>query len=41
MVERPSIFSSLKLTTSWPLDWRGCFGQRINWDAPSSFGLWA
>jgi hypothetical protein len=26
---------------SWPLDWRGCFGQWINWDALSSFGLWA
>jgi hypothetical protein len=38
MVERPSIFLSwkgFKLTESWPLDWRGCFGQRIKWDALS------
>jgi hypothetical protein len=43
-VERPSIFFSSKnqkLTWSWPLDWRGCFEQRIKWDAPSFFGLWA
>jgi hypothetical protein len=30
----------IKLTRSWPLDWRGCFGQGMKWDAPSSFGLW-
>jgi hypothetical protein len=22
------------------VDWRGCFGHGIKWDAPSSFGLW-
>jgi hypothetical protein len=29
---------------SWPLDWRGCFGQGIKWDDPSGlnfgFGIW-
>jgi hypothetical protein len=30
-----------KLTRSWPLDWRGCFGQGLKWDALSFFGLWA
>jgi hypothetical protein len=29
-----------KLTRSWPLDWRDRFGHGINWDGPSSFGLW-
>jgi hypothetical protein len=33
--------SKMKLTRSWPLDRRGCFGQRIKWDACFSFGLWA
>jgi hypothetical protein len=28
-----------KLTRSCPLDWRGCFGHVIKWDAPCSFGL--
>jgi hypothetical protein len=28
-----------KVTRAWLLDWRGCFGQGIKWDAPSSFGL--
>ncbi len=32
------------LTTSWLLDWRGCFGQGIKWDAPLGLnfglGLW-
>jgi hypothetical protein len=32
------------LTRSWPLDWRGCFGQGIKWDAPLGvdfdLGLW-
>jgi hypothetical protein len=44
MVERPSLLSlkiNNKLTRSWPLNWRGCFGQGRKWDAPSSFGLWA
>jgi hypothetical protein len=38
MVERPSIFFInffKKLTRFWPLNWRGCFGQGIKWDAPS------
>ena len=34
-------FKNQPLTRSWPLDWRGCFGQGIKWDAPSSFGVWA
>jgi hypothetical protein len=25
------------LTRSWPLDWRGCCGQGIKWDAPLGF----
>jgi len=45
MVKRSSIFfhknKNRKLTRSWPLDWRDCFGHEIKWDAPSSFGLWA
>jgi hypothetical protein len=32
------------LTRRWPLDWRGCFGQGIKWDAPLDLdfglGLW-
>jgi hypothetical protein len=46
MVEKSS-FSSIndqKLTRSWPLDWRGCFGQAIKWDASDEcyrFELWA
>ena len=29
------------LARSWPLNWRGCFGQGIKWDAPLGldFGL--
>jgi hypothetical protein len=29
------------LARSWPLDWSGCFGQGIKWDAPfgSDFGI--
>jgi hypothetical protein len=36
MVERPSFFfiKNHSLTKSWPLNWRGCFGQGIKWDAP-------
>jgi hypothetical protein len=30
-----------KLTRYWPLDWRGCFGKGLIWDARSSFGFWA
>jgi hypothetical protein len=30
-----------KLVRPWPLDWRVCFGQGVEWDVPSSFGLWA
>jgi hypothetical protein len=44
MVESLSIVfhkRNKKLTRSWPLDWKNCFGQGIKWDAPSSFGLWA
>ena len=44
MAGRPSFFLLIKiqsLTRSWPLDWKGCFGQGIKWDAPSSFELWA
>jgi hypothetical protein len=41
MVERLLIFIYLlknkKLTRSWPLDWRSCYGQGIKWDAPSFF----
>jgi hypothetical protein len=40
-------FFSLKiqsLARSWLLDWRGCFGQGIEWDAPLGLdfglGLW-
>jgi hypothetical protein len=47
MVERPSKFFIKKnqsLARSWPLDWRGCFGQGIKWDAPLGLdfglGLW-
>jgi hypothetical protein len=42
MVESLSIVfhkRNKKLTRSWPLDWKNCFGQEIKWDAPSSFGL--
>jgi hypothetical protein len=43
MVERLSIFSlkNQSLTRSWPLNWRGFFGQGIKWDVPlgSDFGL--
>jgi hypothetical protein len=45
MVKKPSIFffhlKNQSLTRSWPLDWRGCFGPRIKWDAPLglNFGL--
>ena len=41
---RGSRFFSLKnqsLTWSWPLDWSGCFGEGIKWDALSFFKLWA
>jgi hypothetical protein len=37
MVERPSCSFHEKnqpFTRSWPLDWRGCFGQGIKWVAP-------
>jgi hypothetical protein len=28
-------------TRCWALDWRGCFGHEIKWNAPSSFEFWA
>jgi hypothetical protein len=43
MVKSPLVFfikKSKTLTISWPLDWRGCFGQGVKWEAPLSFGLW-
>jgi hypothetical protein len=41
MVERLPIFSlqNQKLRRSWTLYWRGCFGQGIKWDAPSSLSM--
>ena len=44
MVERLSSYFQKKnqsLTRSWPLNWRGCFGQGVEWDAPLGldFGL--
>jgi hypothetical protein len=40
MVKRPfgffnRKFKEKKLTRSWPSNWRGCFGHRVKWDAPS------
>ena len=33
--EAVNVFSikNQSLTRSWPLDWRGCFGQGMKWDA--------
>jgi hypothetical protein len=28
-----------EMTRSWSLDWRGCFGHGIKWNALSSCGL--
>jgi hypothetical protein len=37
-------FKNQSLRTSWALDWRGCFEQGIEWDAPLGvdfgLGLW-
>jgi hypothetical protein len=47
VVERLLVFFPIKnqlLTRFWLLDWRGCFGQGIKWDAPLGLnfglGLW-
>jgi hypothetical protein len=43
MVERLLDFFSKRryknMTRSWLLDWRGCFEQGIEWDAPPSLGM--